>query len=151
MANNSRNQKEEKHYVRIMGTDIEGNKNLLYGLTKIKGVGFSFSNALCVSLKLDKNKKIESLTEKELEKIENFLQDPKGLPSWLYNKRKDLTTGEDKHFVTKELDYDLMQVKRRLAKIKSYRGIRLRLGLPVRGQRTRSNFKRTRNKKVSKN
>ena len=49
--------------VRIMQTDIPGNKNLLTGLTYIKGVSWSISNAMCLLLKMNPNKKvIEQIT-----------------------------------------------------------------------------------------
>jgi small subunit ribosomal protein S13 len=136
--------KEEINIVRIMGTGINGKYSLLHGLAQIKGIGLIFSNAVCVSLKMDKSKKISDLSEKEIEVIEEFLYSDKkeGIPTWLMNKQKDLETGEDKHNTGKDLEYDQMQVKRRLFKQKSYRGIRLKERLPLRGQRTKSNFRR---------
>jgi len=126
--------------VRILGTDIPGEKSILYGLTRIKGVSFAFSNAICKALGIEKERKIYSLTEDETEKITSFISKP-FLPSFMLNRRRDIESGEDKHLVSTELelqkDFDI----RRLKKIRSYRGWRHALGLPVRGQRTRSHFR----------
>ena len=134
----------EVNFVRIVGTDINANSSLLYGLAKIKGVSVMFSNAMCNILKLDKNAKISSLSEKDIERLETFLNEPekKGIPEWLFNQRKDVETGKNLHFNGKDIDFNLMQLKRRLSKIKTYRGLRLRFGLTVRGQRTKANFRR---------
>ena len=51
-------EEEMEVLVRILSTDIPGNKRLLAGLTRIKGVSWSFSNAVCNALKMDKNKRI---------------------------------------------------------------------------------------------
>lgn len=138
-------EKKQINLVRIMGTGVNGEKTLMFGLSQIKGVSIMFANALTHVLKLDKNMKIAELSEKDIEKIEEFLSNPKksGIPSWLLNQRKDYASGEDLHLATKDVDFNLLQLKRRLGKIKTYKGLRLRLGLTVRGQRTKSNFRRT--------
>ena len=68
--------KEAIKIVRILGTDIPSSKKLLYGFSKIKGISYIFSNALCKCLKLDKNRTIESLSDDEILKVEDFLQNP---------------------------------------------------------------------------
>lgn len=136
--------KKQENLIRILGTDINADMSLLYGLAKIKGVSVMFSNAMCHQLKLDKNSKISALSEKDIERVENYLSEPKkeGIPKWLLNQRKDLETGDDLHVSGKDIDFNLMQLKRKLGRLKTYRGLRLRLGLPVRGQRTKANFRR---------
>lgn len=132
--------------IRIMATDIPANHSLLFGLSKIKGVGVMFSNAVCIALDIDKNKKIGTLSEKEIEVIENYLNtgDFSKIPSWMLNQQKDVLTGENKHFVSKDLDFQALQLQRRMSKIRSYRVLRSKLRLTVRGQRTASNFRRNR-------
>jgi len=132
--------------VRIMQTDIPGNKNILTGLTYIKGVSWSFSNAICKILELNPNKKISELDEKEIGKIIKFFQSPHSLPKFLLNRRKDFETGEDSHLTGSSLDMKKEFDIRRLKKIRSYRGLRHATGQPTRGQRTKSHF-RTRGKK----
>lgn len=146
-------QKKKKFsVVRILGTDINGELSLLYGLAKIKGVSVMFSNAICQVLGLDRNRKVSSLSEKEIESVENFLNNPKkeGIPVWMLNQRKDLAQGTDSHLNGKDLDFNLIQLKRRLAKIKTYKGLRHKLGLPVRGQRTATHFRKSVVKKKRK-
>lgn len=132
--------KEPERIIRIMQTDIAGNKQIYVGLTKIKGVSWSFSNALCGKLKIDKKRIISSLSPEEIKKIEEFIKQPK-LPAFLLNRRKDLDTGNDLHLLTSDLelrkDFDV----KRLKKIRSYRGLRHALGQPSRGQRTKAHFR----------
>jgi len=133
--------------IRILQTDIPGNKNLYTGLTRIKGVSWAISNALCVLMKLDKNRKVESLSKEEINKIEEFLK--KGeFPKFISNRRKDFATGEDKHIITSDLDLVKEFDIKRLKKIRSYRGLRHATGQPTRGQKTRSHFRENRKKGV---
>ncbi len=138
-------QKDSERIVRILSKDIEGNTTVYSGLTQIKGVSWSFSNAVCRILGIDKKKKIGSLTSEEVKKIEDFIKNPQ-LPEYLLNRRKDLETGNDKHLQGTDLelrkDFDV----KRLKQIRSYRGLRHTLGLPMRGQRTKANFRRNRKK-----
>lgn len=71
-------------------------------------------------------------------------------PSWLLNRRKDVETGENSHLSGVALDLKKREDINRLRKIKSYKGFRHELGLPVRGQRTRSSFRRNKTVGVSK-
>lgn len=139
------NKKQEISLIRILATDIRAESTLIYGLSNIKGISYMFANAMCKVLKLDKHMKISELTDKQIEMIEQFLTTPKktGIPNWLLNKRKNYTTGEDEHLASKDIEFDFLQLQRRLGKIKTYRGLRLRLRLTVRGQRTKSNFRRS--------
>jgi len=62
--------------------------------------------------------------------------------SFLKNRRSDFKTGEESHIIGSELDMKKDFDIRRLKKIRAYRGIRHAAGLPVRGQRTRSHFRK---------
>lgn len=141
---------EKKHFsqiVRIMQTDIPGEKKIIVGLTNIKGISWSFSNAICRKLKIDIDKKIGELNEKEVEKIIEFIKKP-DVPRFLLNRRNDFETGEDSHAIGNDLDLKKEFDIRRLKKIRTYRGLRHATGQPTRGQRTRSHF-RARGKKKS--
>jgi small subunit ribosomal protein S13 len=127
--------------VRILSTDIPGDYSLYPGLTRIKGVSWSMSNAICTILNIDKNKKVISLSPEELEKISTFIKNPQ-VPEFLLNRKKDRETGVSKHLVTTDLDLARDFDIRRMKKIKSYKGWRHSLGQPVRGQRTRSHFRK---------
>ena len=140
---------QEKLYsekvVRILSEDIEGGMKIYPGLTKIKGVSWGLSNAICKILKIDKNRKIGSLTAEEIKTISEFIKKPK-VPEYLLNRRDDFETGENKHLVGSDLDLTKEFDIKRLKKIKSYRGLRHLIGLPLRGQRTKSNFRFNRRK-----
>lgn len=137
--------KYEDRIVRILSKDIEGGMTIYAGLAKIKGISWSLANAICKALKIDKRRKIGSLTEEEIKKITEFMNHPK-IPKYIFNRRKDQETGEDKHLTGSNLelqkDFDIKKLK----KIKSYKGYRHSSGLPLRGQRTRSNFRKNRSK-----
>ena len=130
----------EEALVRILSTDIPGNANVYAGLTRIKGISWAFSNATCLSLKIDKSKKVKDLSEKELAAITEFIKNPK-IPQWMLNRRNDMETGESKHLLTNDLDYARDNDVRFMKKIKSYKGWRHATGQPVRGQRTKSHFR----------
>jgi len=135
----------EHRLIRISSKDIRGNKDIYSALTLIKGVSWGLSNAICKKLKIDKKKKVGDFSEAEIKKIQDFVKNIEA-PSFLMNRRKDFDSGEDKHLSGTDLelrkDFDI----KRLKKIKSYKGIRHTAGLPVRGQRTKANFRRNRKK-----
>ncbi|PIU75957.1 30S ribosomal protein S13 [Candidatus Pacearchaeota archaeon CG06_land_8_20_14_3_00_35_12] len=126
--------------IRILGTDIPGEMNVYTGLTRIKGISWSFSNAVCNMLALNKMKKISTLSQKEIDDIISLIKKP-NFPIWMMNRRKDLETGDNKHLITTDLDLQKEFDIRRLKNLKTYRGWRHALGQPVRGQRTRSHFR----------
>lgn len=135
----------EVRLIRILSKDIPGNKKLYVGIQAIRGVSWSFANAVCKKLNLDKSKRIDELSEEEIKKISEFIKNP-SLPSFLVNRRKDYDTGKDKHLHGADLDLQKEFDIKRLKKIKSYRGIRHMAGQPVRGQRTKSHFRSNRKK-----
>jgi small subunit ribosomal protein S13 len=137
-----------RYLVRIKNTDLDGKKNLIFGLKKIKGIGLIFANMVANLAKVDNNKKIGYLTDEEVKKLEDVISNlnKHNVPSWMFNRRKDYDSGEDKHLLTADLDFTQSNDKRRMQKVKSYRGLRLSWNLPVRGQRTKSNFRRNKGK-----
>lgn len=126
--------------VRIVQTDIPGHKNVLTGLTYIKGISWTISNAVCKILKIDPMTKISDLKEDQINKITEFLKNPE-IPTFLMNRQNDFETGEDAHLISTDLDMKKEFDIRRLKKIRSYRGLRHAFKHPTRGQRTRSNFR----------
>lgn len=129
-----------RYIVRIMATDIDGDLTLDYGLAEIKGIGVNLARAICKVLNIDPSLKIGYLTDEEVEKIEDVIKNPGKyhIPQWLFNRRKDYTTGENIHLVGSDLLYYVTQDIEREKKIRSWRGFRHALGLKVRGQRTRT-------------
>ena len=124
--------------VRIADTDIPGTDTLVYGLARIKGIGYVTALAIARKLGLDPNIRIGYLSPDALRRVEDAVKDltSLGLPSWLYNRRKDYETGEDKHLVGADLIFAARRDIEREIKIGSWRGIRHKLGYKVRGQRT---------------
>ena len=137
----------EEKLIRILSQDIRGNMKVYPGLARIKGISWSISNAICKSLKIDPSRKVGSLSKEEIDKIILFAKNP-NLPKFLYNRRFDLETGKDMHLVGSDLEFKKEFDIKRLKKIKSYRGLRHSVGLPSRGQRTRSHFRKNRKRGV---
>jgi small subunit ribosomal protein S13 len=103
---------------RIAGVNIPLNKRVEIGLTYIYGVGQSTSQELLDQAKVDRNTYVRDLTEDEISKLRDLIE--------------DLTVEGD-------LRRERSQNIKRLMEIGCYRGIRHRRGLPVRGQKTKTN------------
>ncbi|MBS3102210.1 30S ribosomal protein S13 [Candidatus Woesearchaeota archaeon] len=140
--------KELKYFVRIAQTDLEGNKPIGHSLMKIKGIGFMMANAVCNAIGMDQRKKTGYLNDDEVKKIDDVLKDPLkfNIPAWMFNRKNDPETGESHHIVTSNLIFAQENDIKMLKKMRSYKGIRHILGLPVRGQRTKANFRRNKGK-----
>ncbi|MCS6816086.1 MAG: 30S ribosomal protein S13 [Blastocatellia bacterium] len=104
---------------RIAGVEIPPNKRVLIGLTYIFGIGRSRSARILQEAGVNPDKKVRDLTDEEIARIRQII-DQEG------NIEGDLR---------KKIQMDI----RRLIEIGCYRGLRHRLGLPVRGQRTHTN------------
>lgn len=139
-------EKREERIVRILSRDIEGKMTVYSGLTKIKGVSWSFSNAVCNSLGINKKKKIGELTDEEIKTVSEFVKNPQGVPEFMKNRRYDIESGEDKHLIGNDLELRKEFDIKKLKAIKSYKGLRHNSGLPLRGQRTKANFRKNRSK-----
>lgn len=134
--------------IRIMDKDVKSSKKLIVGLMKIKGVSWAISNGIIKSLKLNPKKRVGELSKDEVGKIEEFIKNPK-LPSFLLNRRKDMDSGEDLHITSTNLDLRKEFDIKLLKKIRSYRGLRHALGLPTRGQKTRSHFRENKKSRLT--
>ena len=104
---------------RIAGVDIPLNKQVWVGLTYIHGIGRTLSHQLLDKTKVDPTTLVKDLTEDEARRIRQEIQDT--------------------YRVEGDLRKEVAQNIRRLMEIGSYRGVRHRRGLPVRGQRTHTN------------
>ena len=104
---------------RILGVDIPDHKRIKYALTYIKGVGVSRAEEIINRINLDPSMRAKDLTEEQISEISSMI---------------------DKEYVVGgELRRQIHDNIRRLQDIGSYRGLRHKKGLPVRGQKTRSN------------
>lgn len=129
--------------LRIAGTDLDGNKKISTALLKINGIGQSLALAIPKASGLDPNLLLGSLSEEQIKKLESVIKDPIkfGIPSHMVNYRFNPETGEDAHLVASDLKFNIKSRIDFMRKIRSYKGIRHELGLPVRGQRTRGSFR----------
>jgi len=104
---------------RIAGINIPENKQIEIALTYIYGIGLSLSRRILAEARIDFQKRAKDLTPEEI------------------NRLKDII--EKKHKIEGELKREIMMNIKRLKDIGSWRGNRHLKGLPVRGQRTRTN------------
>jgi small subunit ribosomal protein S13 len=104
---------------KIAGVDIPEKKPVEIALTYIFGVGRTLAQKACVKAGIDWFKKVKDLTEEELNRLRQII--------------------EKEYKVEGDLRKEIRQNIQRLIAIGCYRGLRHRMGLPVRGQRTRSN------------
>jgi len=131
---------EFRYILRIAGADVAGTLKAVYALTEVKGISMSLSNAILKKANLNPDLRVGFLTESEIEKIEEIIDDPAkyNIPSWLFNRRKDAETGKDMHLTTADLvlrtKTDIDQAK----EIRSWRGYRHAYSLKVRGQHTKT-------------
>lgn len=139
-----------KHIVRIANVDVPGTKQIRLALTNIKGIGLNFADVVCKAANVAQNAVTGNLTPEEVLRLNKVIDNPhaNGIPSWLYNRRKDYESGENKHVVTGTLNFMQDNDIKRSKKIKTLIGIRHQLGLPVRGQRTRAHFRKHKGKVV---
>ena len=104
---------------RISGVDLPRDKRVLIGLTYIFGIGRATSQQICDAIGIDVGTRVRNLTEDEVNRIREFIDSNVKVEGDL---RRDITTNI-----------------KRLIEINCYRGVRHRRGLPVRGQRTKTN------------
>jgi len=104
---------------RVLGVEVPNEKRIDISLTYIYGIGRSMARKILVIANLDPSTRTSALTESQLSKLAQII--------------------EANHKIEGELKQDVFRNIKRLKDIKSYRGLRHRLGLPVRGQRTRTN------------
>lgn len=112
---------------RIAGVDIPKEKQVLFSLQYIHGIGPSLSRKILADCKIDPTKKVKDLTEEEISRIREKID------------REYTVEGE----LRKEVNMNI----KRLIEIGSRRGIRHKRSLPVRGQRTRTNARTKRGAK----
>lgn len=112
---------------RIAGVEIPDNKQILYSLPYIEGIGRSATKKLLKEVKVDITKKAKDLTEAEVAALTRLI--------------------EKNYKIEGELKAEVRENIRRLMEIGSYRGLRHKKGLPSRGQRTRHNARTRKGKK----
>ncbi|MCD6414854.1 MAG: 30S ribosomal protein S13 [Candidatus Diapherotrites archaeon] len=133
-----------EHIVRIADKDLNGSYPIARALTGVKGISFSFANAIArkfgEKFKVAEQTKLGELTEEQIKVLSDIIADPSkyGIPSFMLNRRKSRETGKDIHLTGHELDFKVKEDITIEKKTRSYKGIRHQVGLSVRGQRTRT-------------
>jgi small subunit ribosomal protein S13 len=112
---------------RVIGIDIPDNKRLEVSLTYLYGIGRELSNQIIEKLGLDKNMRARELNEDQIARLNAILS--------------------SEYVVEGDLRRQVQNNIKRLIGIHCYRGMRHRLGLPVRGQRTRTNSRTRKGKR----
>lgn len=115
--------------IRIAGINIPEHKRIVIALTYVRGVGVSLSKKILSQMKIDEDIKAKDIKEGQLEQIRKII--------------------EEQNVVEGELRVELSNNIKRLKDIGSYRGSRHAKGLPARGQRTKTNARTKRGKKVT--
>jgi small subunit ribosomal protein S18e len=135
---------EFQHILRILNTNVEGKRNVVFGLTKIKGLGPRFADLICKKAEVDVNKRGGELTADEIEKLVAIIQNPRQfkIPLWFLNRQKDFKTGKYMQIFAQNIDAKLRDDIERLKKIRAHRGLRHWWGIRVRGQHTCSTGRR---------
>jgi len=138
--------KDLRAIVRVLGADLDGDKPLERAIRGIKGVSYAMGKAVISASGYDGSVKLGSLHEEDIHKIEDVIKYPQnyGIPPWMLNRRKDRETGKDVHFSGVDFEVTRKFDIQRMIDMRSYKGVRHMLGLPVRGQRTRSSFRKGR-------
>jgi small subunit ribosomal protein S13 len=104
---------------RIAGVNLPNQKRLEIGLTYIYGLGQPTARNICAALGLSPDEKVKDLTDEEVTKLQRYI--------------------DENYQVEGDLRRERQQAIKRLTEIGAYRGIRHRRGLPVNGQRTKTN------------
>jgi len=129
-----------RYIVRLINTDIDGNKSIVIGLSGVKGLGIRTAEVIARMAGIPRSKKIGELTEEQTDALEKLITDyAEKVPHWMVNRQSDWSTGADLHLVGVDVDLNRRDDINLMKMIRCYRGIRHEQGQKVRGQRTRSN------------
>jgi len=113
---------------RLAGVNVPSSKRLVIALTYIFGIGKKYANDICSTVSIDKNKRVNDLTEDEIIKIRECID------------KSYIVEGDLRRSVSNNI--------KRLTDLGCYRGLRHRNKLPVRGQRTHTNARTRKGKAI---
>lgn len=114
---------------RLVGVDIPNDKRVVVGLTYIYGIGSTISKKILTDTRIDLSKRVKDLSPEDLKKLYDYIEKNVQVEGQVKQK-------------------SFLAVKR-LKDIRSYRGNRHKLGLPVRGQNTRTNAKTRKGRSIA--
>jgi len=113
---------------RIVGVDIPRNKKIAFSLCYIHGIGMSTALEICKTAKIDTEKRVQELSEKQISSI------------------REVISASEINVEGELRSLNAMNIKR-LKDVGAYRGLRHRRGLPANGQRTKTNARTRKGKK----
>jgi small subunit ribosomal protein S13 len=138
-----KNNEELRHLVRIMNTDLMGAKPVKYALTGLQGIGRRTAILIARGAGVSPTAILGYLPDEEVAKLDSSIEKFEDIvPSWMLNRQRDVTTGQDKHLLGTDILLTFREDINNLKKIRAYRGLRHERGLKVRGQRTKSTGRR---------
>jgi small subunit ribosomal protein S18e len=87
---------EFQHILRVLNTNIEGKRKVMFAMTRITGIGRRFSNIICKKAEIDVERRAGTLSNEEIEKLVAIINNPKQfkIPNYLLNRQKDFITGK---------------------------------------------------------
>jgi small subunit ribosomal protein S13 len=130
--------------VRIAGKDVKGEVPLKRALVRVRGISHTLaviaSTVLHRELSIDPKTRVGELSEDQIDKIDNILQNLHDykIPAYLLNRRSDYVGGADRHVIMNDLIFENTQDLEREKKLFTWKGYRHSYGQKVRGQRTRN-------------
>ena len=136
--------KEVKGVVRLAGRDLRGSLPIGRAITSVRGVGINLGAVLSreayQQLGISDKTMVGELSEEEVGKLEQILQHPQdhGVPVRMFNRQKDLISGNDMHLIGSDLAFTVKQDIEHEKDANTWKGYRHTYGQKVRGQRTRS-------------
>jgi len=129
-----------KYIVRLVNTDVDGEKPTVIGLQSVKGVGSRVAEIVVNRAGVGRVSKIGDLSDEKIEELGKLIIGYSDYaPTWAMNRQLDLETGDDMHIVGVDLEVRRKDDINLMKMIRSYKGVRHEDGQKVRGQRTRSN------------
>jgi len=133
-----------QHILRVLNTNVDGRRKVMYALANIKGIGRRFSNLVCKKAEINLNKRGGELSEEEIETIKTIIANPHqfNIPEWFCNRQKDRKDGKNFQVVSNNVDVKLRDDLERMKKIRLHRGLRHYWNIRVRGQHTKSTGRR---------
>merc|ERR1719242_794734 len=141
-----------QHILRVLNTNIDGKRKIMFAMTAIRGVGRRYSNVVLKKADIDLSKRAGELSDEEVERIITIMANPRQykIPDWFLNRQKDIKDGKFSQIMSNGLDNKLREDLERMKKIRAHRGLRHFWGLRVRGQHTKTTGRRGRTVGVSK-
>merc|ERR1711976_509487 len=112
-----------QHILRVMNTNIDGKRNIMFAITAIKGVGRRYANLVLKKADIDLHKRAGELSEEEVEKIVTIMQNPRQykIPNWFLNRQKDIKDGKTNQVMANLVDNKLREDLESLKKIRAPR------------------------------